>query len=175
MRSGMAAWRAMTKADLGAVQAIADALHPDHPERPAVFAERLALAPEGCLTLADRAGAVLGFAVSHPWRGAAPPALDALLGRLPAAPDRWHLHDVALAPAARGQGHVPALLARIAALAAARAIPTIGLVAVGGTERLWARLGFRPAGDGAAGAALASYGPDAIPMQGDALATSYIN
>lgn len=175
MRRGMQAWRDMTAADLGAVQALADALHPDHPERPAVFAERLALAPAGCLVLAEAAGPVLGFAISHPWAGAAPPALDALLRALPPAPDRWHLHDVALAQAARGQGHVPALLGRIAAVAAARGLARLGLVAVGGTETLWGRLGFRGEAAATGGPGLASYGPGAVPMVADASRFHYIN
>jgi hypothetical protein len=74
---------------------------------------------------------------------------------------------------------VPALLARIAALARARGLKAIGLVAVGGTERLWSRLGFaaegEAAGGPAGGAALASYGPGALAMRGDASRFDYIN
>ena len=57
-------WRPMTEADLPAVQAMADRLHPHHPEAPAVFAERLALAPAGCRVLA--AGATAAGLCRHP-------------------------------------------------------------------------------------------------------------
>ena len=147
------AWRPMILADLPAVQALADRLHPHHPEAPAVFAERLALAPAGCQVLAAGA-ALLGYAISHPWTGTAPPPLDALLGALPAQPGAWHIHDVALEPAARGGGHVATVLR---SLLAAAALPRSTLVAIPGTGGYWARQGFRdvPAADPMA---LASYG-----------------
>ena len=72
-------WRAMAAADLPAVAALADAIHLDHPEDAAVFAERLALFPAGCLVL-DSAGIVDGYVIAHPWRLLAPPALNARLG-----------------------------------------------------------------------------------------------
>lgn len=67
------AWRPMRPADLPAVLALAGCVHRDHPERPEVFAERLRLAPEGCLALADAAGRLLGYALSHPWGDEGPP------------------------------------------------------------------------------------------------------
>jgi ribosomal protein S18 acetylase RimI-like enzyme len=138
-------WRPMTEADLPGVVALAGAVHPHHPEAPAVFAERLALAPEGCWVL----GEGQGYALAHPWTGLAPPPLDTLLGAVPEGP--WHLHDIALAPAARGAGHAARLLARW---------PAATLVAIAGTGRYWARQGFRrvPCADPAA---LASYGAGA--------------
>ncbi|MFC7477422.1 GNAT family N-acetyltransferase [Dankookia sp. GCM10030260] len=150
------AWRPMTEADLPAVQALADRLHPHHPESPVVLAERLALAPAGCRVLA--AGRpLLGYAVSHPWSGTSPPPLDALLGALPARPRAWHVHDIALDPAARGAGHAGAVLR---ALLAASPLAAATLVAIPGTGPYWARLGFQdvPVADPAA---LASYGEGA--------------
>jgi len=44
-------WRPMTPADLPALLAIADIVHPSYPEDAAVFEERLALFPAGCLVL----------------------------------------------------------------------------------------------------------------------------
>jgi len=41
----------MTEADLPAALAIAEVVHPNYPEDPAVFTERLALYPRGCLVL----------------------------------------------------------------------------------------------------------------------------
>lgn len=132
----------MTEADLPTVLALAGALHPHHPESRAVFAERLALAPAGCWMLGEGEG----YAIAHPWTGLAPPPLDSLLGALPDGP--WHLHDVALLPAARGAGHPTRLLERW---------PVATLVAIPGTGGYWMRQGFRdtPCADQAA---LASYG-----------------
>ncbi|WP_243634351.1 GNAT family N-acetyltransferase [Roseicella frigidaeris] len=143
----------MRDADLPVVQALADALHPHHPESPAVFAERLALAPAGCRVLADAAG-IGGYAVTHPWTGAGPPPLDALLGALPAAPAAWHVHDIALHPRLRGQGHASTVLQ---ALLAASPWRRATLVAVSGTGPYWAARGFADAPAHPA-AALASYG-----------------
>lgn len=134
----------MRDADLPLVVALAGALHPHHPESPAVFAERLALAPAGCWMLGEA-----GYALAHPWTGLAPPPLDQLLGAVPAGP--WHLHDIALCPAARGAGHAARLLARW---------PRATLVAIAGTAGYWARQGFRERSC-ADPAALASYGPGA--------------
>jgi ribosomal protein S18 acetylase RimI-like enzyme len=146
----------MTEADLPAMVALADRLHPHHPESPAVFAERRALAPQGCrvLALGDR---LLGYAIGHPWTGEGPPPLDSLLGALPAWPGAWHLHDIALDPAARGAGHAAALLR---SLPANPSLPRMTLVAIPGTGAYWARQGFRdaPVDDAAA---LATYGEGA--------------
>ncbi|TDH63930.1 GNAT family N-acetyltransferase [Dankookia rubra] len=150
------AWRPMTEADLSAVQVLADRLHPDYPESPVVFAERLALAPAGCRVLAADTR-LLGYAITHPWTGTAPPPLGAVLGALPPRPGVWHIHDIALDPAARGGGHAATVLR---ALLAASPLPRATLVAIPGTAGYWARQGFRDAAVGDA-AALASYGAGA--------------
>jgi len=164
---GNPGWRPMQPADLPAVIAIAARVHRDHPERPAVFAERLALAPEGCLALAADGGAaapgLLGYALTHPWAATHPPALDTLLGALPEAPGCWHLHDIALLPAARGRGHAARVLDRILGLAAARGLAQASLVAVAGKAAYWTRHGFRPTD--ADGEGLSSYGPGAVFMR----------
>lgn len=149
----------MTPADLPAVLALAAALHPHHPESPAVFAERLALAPEGCWLL----GEGRGYAIAHPWAGAAPPPLDTLLGVLPVRPDALHLHDIALDPAMRGAGHAASIVAALLRAAEGRGLRRATLVAVDGKDAYWARQGFRPIA-GAEGPALASYGEDAVAM-----------
>jgi hypothetical protein len=146
----------MAEADLPGVVALADRLHPHHPESPAVFAERLALAPAGCLVLMAE-GRLLGYAVSHPWTGEGPPPLDSLLGALPERPGAWHLHDIALDPPVRGTGQAAVLLQ---ALPSGQPLTRVTLVAIPGTGAYWARQGFRdvPCRDAAA---LASYGAGA--------------
>jgi ribosomal protein S18 acetylase RimI-like enzyme len=147
----------MLPADLAAVETLAAALHPDYPERPEVFAERLALAPEGCRVLEGPAG-LLGYAVTHPWAGP-PPALDRLLGALPVPAGDWHIHDIALDPAARGAGHAGAVLQDVLALAAARGCGWATLVAVAGKAAYWTPQGFAPAG------AAPGYGSGAVLMR----------
>jgi ribosomal protein S18 acetylase RimI-like enzyme len=168
------AWRPAEEADLPAILAIAAALHADHPERPEVFAERLRLAPPGfCRVLARPGGSpasgLSGYALTHPWRAAHPPALDTLLGRLPAAPDAWHIHDVALLPEARGRGLADAVLREIEATAAAAGagLRRATLVAVAGKAGHWRRRGFRAVAPGDGGATLATYGAGAAFMARD--------
>ena len=158
-------WRPMRPGDLAGVVALADAIHPDLPEDLAVFADRLALFPEGCHVLAPETltgDTLLGYVVAHPWAGNDPPKLNTVLGALPAVPDALLIHDVALAPGARGQGAAAAIVARLLALA--EAYPRAMLVSVYGTAPFWSRFGFRDATALLPPAALAAYGEDARLM-----------
>ena len=159
----MAAWRAMTAADLDAVRAVAARVHPDYPEDAAVFAERLALHPEGCRVL-DDAGAVVGYLIGHPWREREPPKLNARLGALPAGPTTYYIHDVAILPEHRGAGHARDIVARCVARAREEGFASVSLVAVNASARFWEGLGFRRVADPALDAALKSYDADACLM-----------
>lgn len=163
-----ARWRAMAPADLPAVAAIADAVHPLYPEPPEVPAERLALFPAGCLVAAGADGDRLGYAISHPGRLGQPPALAIRLGALPANADCLYLHDVALLPRARGMGLGEAVVAHLRAMARDAGFRHLALVAVNGSAPYWHRHGFRPyaAGSDALAAKLASYGGDAAYLVG---------
>lgn len=154
-----AAWLPLAEGDLAALCAAAARLHPGLPERPEVFAEKLRLCPEGCRKL-EAGGALAGYAIGHPWTLGSAPKLDAFLGALPAAPDCFYIHDVAVLPAARGLGAAAAYVDYAAGLARGRGLRALALVSVYGTAPLWARLGFAPA----AGPGLASYGPGAVYM-----------
>jgi ribosomal protein S18 acetylase RimI-like enzyme len=153
----------MMPADLPAVLAIADAVHPNYPEDPTVFAERLALYPDGCMVLMrdDRA---VGYLVSHPWAYAQPPALNSLLGALPVSPTTYYIHDIALLPEARGTGGANAVVARLIALAGALGVGNISLVAVNDSVAFWARHGFHVVFDRALDKKLRSYDADARLM-----------
>lgn len=156
----------MTTADLAAVNAVAAAVHVDYPEDAAVFAERLALHPQGCYVLADTAGsaaAIAGYLISHPWHRGQPPALNALLGAIPSPASTYYIHDIALLPQARGSGAPSAILPLMIRHAETLA-DNISLVAVGGTAPFWQRHGFAAAGDQALARKLASYGDDARYM-----------
>jgi ribosomal protein S18 acetylase RimI-like enzyme len=155
-------WRAMSAADLPDVQTIADAVHTAHPERPAVFAERLRLHAAGCLVLTDAAGTVSGYSLGHPWDGP-PPALDTLLRALPPAPTTFYIHDIALLPAARRRRAAADVIARLVDHARGMRLPSLSLVAVEGTAAVWQRLGFRPHPQAYA-EKLSSYGAGSVHM-----------
>jgi GNAT superfamily N-acetyltransferase len=131
----------MSAKDLAAVSAISDAVHGRFTEPVAVYAERLALYPAGCLVLEQR-GEVTGYLIAHPWYRDAPPKLGAMLGAIPAHADSYYLHDIALLPAARGTGAAGAALDFVMARARTLGFSDIALMAVGGADRFWAARGF---------------------------------
>lgn len=151
-------WRRMTPSDLSAVVAIADVVHPTFPEDASIFAERLLLYSPGCHVLTGNSGALDGYAISHPWHGAGPPALNSLLQRLPDAATTFYIHDIALLPTARGRGAAAAIVEALVAQARAAGLATVALAAVNGTEAFWQKHGFRPAAGAALAEKLASYG-----------------
>ncbi len=154
-------WQPLTLADLPALAVIADAAHPLLPERLEVFAEKLRLFPAGCRKLMDD-GRMAGYGIAHPWRRGDPPRLDTFLQALPARPDTLFIHDIAIAPHARGQGAAAAFLADAADTASAAGLPSLTLVAAYGTARLWRRFGFDDVADPALAAKLAPYGAEAV-------------
>ena len=149
-------WRNMSAADLPAIMAAAAEVHPDYPEGEAVFTERLALHPAGCLVLAGGDG-IGGYVLSHPWRFGQVPALDSLLGALPEDADAYYIHDLALLPGARGGGAASACVDRLAGHARGSGFMRMALVAVGNSAGFWQRQDFREAHDEALARKLASY------------------
>jgi len=135
------AWRQMHASDLASVSSISDAVHGRYTEDVAVYAERLALHPPGCLVF-ERDGAVAGYLITHPWHRESPPKLGALLGAIPADATTYYLHDIALLPAARGTGAGTAALDFVMGRARALGFADITLMAIGGADRFWAAQGF---------------------------------
>jgi ribosomal protein S18 acetylase RimI-like enzyme len=159
----MATWRAMLASDLADVCGIAARIHSAFPESPEVFAERLHLYPDGCFVLTEGA-AVVGYAISHPWRFRDPPALDTRLERIPAKPDTYYVHDVALLPSHRGAGCADAIGKTLTSHAAAIGLPSVSLIAVNGSASFWERFGFRVDTTPELEAKLRSYGASARYM-----------
>lgn len=157
-------WRPMTATDLPAVLAVAAVVHPGYPEDEAVFAERLGLFPQGCLVL-DGPGGPIGYVVAHPWRCAAPPALNSLLGALPSRAGCVYIHDLALLPQARGSGAGGMVVARLSEIAARAGLPRLALVAIDGSSGFWRRQGFREVHAPALAEKLASYDDAARYME----------
>ncbi len=154
----IAAWRDMRAGDLPAVMRLANRIHPGLPEGEAIFSERLRLFPQGCRVLAV-GDETLGYAIAHPIRYPHPPSLDTLLGTLAPVSDAFYIHDVAIAPPMRGQGHAEAAVSELLAIAGGylRAC----LISVYGTVPFWRRFGFVDAQDGPPPEKLSAYGTDA--------------
>lgn len=134
-------WRPARIADAEAIAARAAAALGAYGEAAAVYAERIALAPEGCLVL-EHAGDIVGHFLSHPWRRGSVPQINAMLGALPEDADCWYVHDVVIAPEARRGGFAEAALEIVATAARAQGFDRLTLIAVGGADRYWQRLGF---------------------------------
>lgn len=162
----MLVWKNMTDKHLVDVLSIAGHVHVDFPESPDVFAERLALFPQGCWVAVEESaagGVACGYAITHPWRLGQPPALDTLLGTLPGNADCLYLHDVALMPEGRHAGLGGALVRQAQALAKRQAYRHMALVAVNHSAPYWQHQGFAPyeAASQALQQQLASYCDDA--------------
>ena len=134
-------WRPLTSGVLSAVEAIATAVHPDFFEDAAIFAERQRLYAAGCHLL-ELDGAPAGYVLSHPWRFGILPALNTLLGTLPAGADTFYIHDLALCPAARGSGAAASMVRHLLDHAAEAGFATASLVAVNGSVPFWSKQGF---------------------------------
>jgi ribosomal protein S18 acetylase RimI-like enzyme len=152
-------WRAMVDADLSAVKRLADIIHPAFPESAAVFANRLALCPDGCEVL-DGGDGLKGYVLSHPWLDRSPPPLDAVLAPV-TTPTTYYIHDLALLPETRGSGAGTAIVGILAARTRTLNLPNMTLVAVNNSVHFWQRQGFTVTDDAALEAKLASYGDQA--------------
>ena len=137
-------WRPMVAADLDRVNVIANLIHLDYPESPAVFANRLHIFADGCWMAQQEDGLALGYAISHPGRVGHPPHLDCVLESLPNSADCLYLHDVALLPQARGQGLSRAIVQHLEIVARRCALPRLALTSVSGSLPVWSRCGFVP-------------------------------
>jgi ribosomal protein S18 acetylase RimI-like enzyme len=135
------AWRAMSGYDFGAVFEIANKVHPGFFEAEDVLAEKFALYRNGCylLEVSERPA---GYVLSHPWKRGSLPALNALLGAIPADADSYYIHDLALLPVTRGVGAAGQIVAALTKHARAMGFPTMSLVAVNGSVAFWEKQGF---------------------------------
>ncbi|NIX76874.1 GNAT family N-acetyltransferase [Microvirga sp. c23x22] len=156
-------WRPMTPHDLDDVKVLADRIHLDHPEDRDVFVERQAIYPDGCHVLVE-GDALIGYALTHPWRFDEPPALNSRLGGIPRDAATYYVHDVALLPEARGKGYAAQAGALLAAHARSAGFANMSLVAVNKSQAFWEKLGFKVRTVPGLQAKLFSYGADAVMM-----------
>ncbi|MBS0372714.1 MAG: GNAT family N-acetyltransferase [Proteobacteria bacterium] len=136
------------------------------PESPCSMGAKLTAAPDSCFVASRADGVPIAYLLALPWRFDDPPHLDAQACQLPADADTLHLHDLAVAPEARGSGAADALVdAFMAALAASR-LGRASLIAIQGSASWWARHGFEAVtATPILAERLAGYGPDARYMR----------
>jgi len=159
-----ATWRPAAAADLDEVERIGNAIHMTLQERPEVFANKLALFPQGCFVLTCN-GTLAGYGIAHPWALGSVPALDTLMAALPPSPTCLYVHDVVVLPAARGQGAAGVLVDLYAAVARQQELPSLALVSVYGTYVFWERFGFQATAGPELADKLKSYGDTARYMR----------
>ncbi|MFN4286919.1 MAG: GNAT family N-acetyltransferase [Brevundimonas sp.] len=132
--------RPLTLADLPAALALQAGNYPpalhDGPE---AFASRIRVAPQWCWAV-EREGELLAYLLSHPWMRLSPPAPDTVLER--AQGDCWYIHDLSVAPEARGLGLARQLIEHGAA---AQTLKRSELIAVEGARDFWLRHGWSDA------------------------------
>lgn len=106
------------------------------------LASRWARSPAMCLVALGGAE-VVGYLLSHAWHAWEPPKLHMPLPTADAADVLWFVHDMAIAPAGRGQRLGEHLYATACAAAQAQGLRQSRLVAVQGANVFWHRLGYR--------------------------------
>jgi GNAT superfamily N-acetyltransferase len=148
----------MAAHDAGFAAELGRALYPHLPESVSAFAAKFAATPEACRIAIAQDGTRVGYCVALWAELGRPPKLDDA-AYAPRARECLHLHDLALAPSARGRGLAAQAVAHLRGVAGA--LP-LTLVAVNGSAPLWRRFGFAEIPGPAA-----SYGADAIYMRRD--------
>lgn len=135
--------RPVADTDLPGILAVQQACYGDgFLESGDALASRWARSPAMCLVALDGA-AVVGYLLSHAWHAWAPPKLHVPLPATDAADVLWFVHDMAIAPAGRGQRLGERLYATACASARAQGLRQSRLVAVQGADAFWRRLGYQ--------------------------------
>ena len=156
--------RPAATADMDMILEIQAVAHPAFQEDQAVFAERLALYPQGfhVATLDDE---LCGYVISHPWRRPGPPAINALIGALPGNADIYYIHDLSLLPVARGLGLSDILIGKLKDHAKDEGFSTMALTAVGGSFVFWRRHGCVEVENAELISLLSTYGAGSVYME----------
>lgn len=134
-------------------------------ESPAVLLAKWQRAASCCL-VACTGKQVQGYLFSHPWHERLPPPLHAPLPEAVVAGEHWFVHDLALAPTARGHGLAARLWRRAREHARAEGCRHSLLVALADAAGFWQRQGYQElcSTEVSAREKLAGYGPGARLM-----------
>lgn len=155
--------RPLNLGDLPAALTIqADCYSPTIRDSEAAFASRLAVAPDWCWAV-ETDGRLDAYLLSHPWTSMDPPAPDTVLKK--AGGDVWYIHDLSVAPRARGRGLGDQLLT--ACFEAHPEIRRSELVAVPGAAPFWIRRGWVESPAATLRAKVAVYGEGSSYLERD--------
>jgi GNAT superfamily N-acetyltransferase len=128
--------------DLDAVVALQQQSYPQELwEDAAIFREKQRVFPKGALGWYQD-GVLQAYLFVHPWRKNETAPLFTENMSLPENPDCLYIHDLAIAPAARGKGAARALVTAAFALAEENGLEHFSLVAVQNSESFWSKFGF---------------------------------
>ncbi|WP_211472717.1 GNAT family N-acetyltransferase [Collimonas humicola] len=134
--------RPMLACDILAVMRIQAECYPSSmQETEEVFRARLALTPSTCWIWSPTPDNAAAYLFSYPSRKDAITPLGAQF-KLAAPPDCLYLHDLAVAPSARGQRAANALVAAALDHARAENLAWSALVSVQQSQEFWGRLGY---------------------------------
>lgn len=155
----------MTEADLPDVLSLQHVAYDDLVELPEVMTDKFYTSRALCFIARDADGAAVGYLLAHAWnRDMMPPPWNMPLPSIDAA-DMLYLHDLALAPAARGHNLGTRMAAACLDAARTLGLAHAALIAVQGARPFWERQGFAVITPSPALAAkLATYGDDAVYM-----------
>ena len=132
----------MSGRDIPAVMQIqAECYPPLMQESEAVFRDRLALTPDTCWVWSPHGQEPAAYLFSYPSNKDVVTALDQLF-KIAAAPDCLYLHDLAVAPVARGRQAANALVAVALEQARADGLHWSALVSVQQSQAFWSALGY---------------------------------
>jgi N-acetylglutamate synthase and related acetyltransferases len=159
-------WRPMLSPDLPEIIRIASHVHADFPERMEIFEEKLNLYPQGSLVLDGKEG-IKGYLFAHPWLYKQIPPLDTFLQALPADPDSFYIHDLALLPDIQGSGQARILVSHLNDHAREKQFHYMSLVAVNNSSPFWQKVGFHKLQEPELHDKLLSYGSEALYMVKD--------
>jgi GNAT superfamily N-acetyltransferase len=166
--------RLMVPGDIEQVMAIQHACYASAFHEPAqAFTSKLRASPLSCWVLSISAQ-VRGYLVCLPIEGDQLPPLHAKQWSAPARANWLYLHDMAIAPDARGAGAARQLLDLAIDFARSHQLADIGLIAVQDSQPYWSKRGFVPAlpGERVSSTKLATFGPHALFMQRQTPGTS---
>lgn len=157
--------RRMAQSDLPAVLGIQRACYPgDFLESAEVITQRLR-SPGNLSCVVERGGVVCAYLAAYRSR---PGKLTPLHGGFDAVaqPDTVYLHDMAVAPGAKGQGLAQRLVEHLWTQGRNEGLVCSALVSVQGSQPFWERLGYRvhTLKEPAQQQNLTSYGADACYM-----------
>lgn len=152
--------RTITPADWPAILELqARTYYAVEPESEAVMRSKQQLGPQSCL-VACSGEQLLGYCLAHPWSKEEPASLYHCYAE-PKGHSSLYIHDMVVAPSARGKGIARSFLTQLEQLARQRQQPEMSLVAVQGADRYWSKVGFRSR---ALAKSLRQYGEQAVYM-----------